>query len=796
MLDDVYFGGEARPVTEPDRVMGTRREDAHGTRREAGDAGGTRREATGTRREDTGSSGYVSVNLPAQLAERFRVTSEMHMQGAEATVMVVEDLAKGEERVLKLYRRGIELDRDATDRLIALSGSDEGRKHIVQLFEAEPDVQSGLWYEVQEYCRHRSLRDVIRSQQVDADALAAEVSEALVFLEGRLFLRDLKPENLLVRDLEPFDLVVADFGLARSADLGSVRWTEGGTAAYMPPEAALNRVTKSWDWWSAGMVLAEVALGRHPLAGPDGLLPPTLQILDLINRSPVDVSAIADERLRLLCRGLLVRDADRRWKADQVRAWLAGEQPDVPLDDAPGHGATTVPTTAGPVPPAATIRFGGTTFHDPEKLAEAFQERWDYAMSRLFQDRDAAWIAELEAFLRDHGRTDAAQIVAKGVLGATDLPGRMASLLVEMKPDLDPLYDGLRVTPPGLAEAAHAVVTGQQPALQGQLRQVRQAGVLTLWTSLPGMSLGSLTAEKIDEAWQQSCRELDRLAAGARTDKAPDPEVLEVAKARLLLCTLDEKQRARLQRSVRRRRSLERRVPWWQVLADQARTSIAAAALAEILAPEARYAAESERRSDAEVASTARGTTAARQRGVLTARAQEPGQRPVLLASVPLLLVGLLWLVDRFRIEIGFFMAATSDPGENPYPFSVADLDRLVASGSWIVVTAVTCAAAQVVGAWTRGRRVRSEVARSYVVVSALAQGAAGLALAALGVVTTMLGYVASAYEDEGLPDGYVPASCRFALAAAVVALGGIYLFYVSLRRLALAAFGGQVIVR
>jgi eukaryotic-like serine/threonine-protein kinase len=790
--------------------QGTRRE-AGGTRREDGGAGGTRHEvggAGGTRHEAGGDTPrYVPVvSLPARLAERFRVTNEMLMQGAEATVLVVEDLQHHEERVLKLYRPGIDLDGDAVGRLIELSGSDEGRRHIVQLYEACPDDESGLWYEVQEFCRHRSLRDVMRAGPLDAAALATELGEALAYLEGRLYLRDLKPENLLVRALDPFDVVVADFGLARSAQAGSVRWTEGGTAAYMPPEAGVNRVTKAWDWWSAGMLLAEVALGHHPLVDESGHLPPSLQILDLINRTPVDLSGIADERIRLLCRGLLVRDAERRWRADQVRGWLAGDEPEVPADDGVGVTATatlaalteavTGMIPAAPPAPTSTIRFGGTAYDDPDRLAAAFQDRWDYAMSRLFQDRDAAWIAELDTFLRDHDRPDAAQIVAKGVLGATDLPQRMASLLVELSPHLDPVYDGLRVTPAGLAEAAHAVVSGRQPGLKDQLRQVRFAGVLTLWTSLPGMRQGTLTADKIDETWQQSCRELERLAAGLRTDKAPDAEVLEVAKARLLLCALDEKQHSRLQRSVRHKRSREGEVPWWRVLADQARTSIAAAALAEILAPEARYVAESERRRRAEADATARGTNPARDRGVLTARARAPGRRPVLLAAVPALLVGGLLLVDRFQVRIGFFMVATSDPGESSYPFAPEDLDRLLAAGPWIVAAAIGCAAAQVVGAWTGSRRLRSATARLYVGASALAQGLAGAALAAVGVAVTMLGYVAVAYEDEGLPPDYVPDTCRAAIAAALAVIGGVYLFYVSLRRLALALFGGQVIVR
>jgi hypothetical protein len=232
------------------------------------------------------------------------------------------------------------------------------------------------------------------------------------------------------------------------------------------------------------------------------------------------------------------------------------------------------------------------------------------------------------------------------------------------------------------------------------------------------------------------------------------------------------------------------------VLADQGRTSVAAAALAEILAPEAHYAAESERRRRAEADAADSGSMPRGDRGVLTPRAQGPGRRPVPLAAVPVLLVGLLVLVRHFETRIGFFMVATSDPPEQDYPFTPDDLGRLVAAGPLIVAVAVACVAVQVLGAWTRNRQLRSEVARAYVAVSAVVHGLAAAALAALGVAATTLGSVALTYENEGMPAGYVPDACRAAVAAAVAVLGGIYLFVVSLRRLALALFGGRVIVR
>lgn len=280
---------------------------------------------------------FLPVNLPPGLQARFRVVTELSPSNDDANAFVVDDLESGERRVLKLYRPGVMLSSDFAATLQALSQDDEAAQHLVALYEF--GAEGGLWYEVQEHCPSGSLRKALAAgRRIDPVELAGEVASALEYLEGRrLFHGDLRPESFQVRSLEPLDVVVGDFGLARDSGSGSVQWTVQGTSAYQPPEAAQNRVTKAWDWWSAGMVIAEVALGRHPLTGPEGTMPPLLQIVDRINQQPVDLSGIADEHLRNLCRGLLFPDPDRRWRSQEVAAWLVGEEPNVPWDEPAGE---------------------------------------------------------------------------------------------------------------------------------------------------------------------------------------------------------------------------------------------------------------------------------------------------------------------------------------------------------------------------------------------------------------------------------------------------------------------------
>lgn len=283
------------------------------------------------------STGHVQVSIPPTLATHFRVIRELPTEATEATVLLVTDRTGSEERVLKLYRPGIELsDLLAAGEVLAISRDPKGRSHVVVTYEIDLDSESDLWFEIQEHCAHGSLRSVLKHSPIDAPDLASQLIAALAYLEGQgIRHRDLNPESLLVRSLDPLDVVVADLGLFRDPGFG-------GTIAYQPPEAAINRITPAWDWWSAGVILAEVALGKHPLAGPDGRLPPPAQTLDLLNEHSLDLTAIDDARLRSLCQGLLHRNPDHRWTAGQATTWLKGS---VPIQ------------VSGPKPSGAEARF-------------------------------------------------------------------------------------------------------------------------------------------------------------------------------------------------------------------------------------------------------------------------------------------------------------------------------------------------------------------------------------------------------------------------------------------------------
>ena len=145
--------------------------------------------------------------------------------------------------------------------------------------------------------------------------------------------RDIKPENLLVR---PDDVVkVLDFGVARLLPDGALRaltltgkatepGTLIGTARYMAPEQArCEAVGSPADLFSLGIVLYELATGRHPFEAASAV--GTLNAL--IEQQPLSPSRL-NPKLTGALEGLMLRmlekDPRRRPPADEVAAVLDG----------------------------------------------------------------------------------------------------------------------------------------------------------------------------------------------------------------------------------------------------------------------------------------------------------------------------------------------------------------------------------------------------------------------------------------------------------------------------------------
>jgi Tol biopolymer transport system component/serine/threonine protein kinase len=168
---------------------------------------------------------------------------------------------------------------------------------------------------VRELCRAPApLETLVNVGRQTALALAAAHAHGIIH-------RDVKPENIMVRTDGYVKLL--DFGLARRIALDES--TEGlpvGTLRYMSPEQVSGeKLSSATDIFSLGLVLSELAAGRHPYVHYA-----TLDSAAAIVSEPIRDAGLSNPslpaRLVSLIDGMLSREPGRRPAAAEVAAVL------------------------------------------------------------------------------------------------------------------------------------------------------------------------------------------------------------------------------------------------------------------------------------------------------------------------------------------------------------------------------------------------------------------------------------------------------------------------------------------
>ena len=314
----------------------------------------------------------------------YKVIRELSTVGAEADIYVVDQ--DSVQRILKLYRRNIIPNEEVLRKVSDLAA--KSQRHIVSLIDYGFDRQSQRWFELQEYLDLGSLRD-IKLDASSEDVLKCfigEINKGLKVLhESNILHLDLKPSNILIRSLEPPSVAFADFGVSSLLDIEVTRKiTEvKGTPHYWAPESLTGIVGKEADYWSTGMILLEMFLGRHPFRGIDNKV-----IMYTLATKGVYIPEAVPQRLKKLLKGLLTREPQMRWGAAEVDRWLAGEL------DIPDYYHTD---RAAQDEYSAPLQFNGVAYRSLGELAAAVstkQELWEAFKEYLDKNYITSWLNE------------------------------------------------------------------------------------------------------------------------------------------------------------------------------------------------------------------------------------------------------------------------------------------------------------------------------------------------------------------------------------------------------------------
>ncbi|XP_021752200.1 serine/threonine-protein kinase AtPK2/AtPK19-like [Chenopodium quinoa] len=140
-----------------------------------------------------------------------------------------------------------------------------------------------------------------------ARVYAAEIVSAVAYLhDNGIMHRDLKPENILLG--ADGHIMLTDFGLAKQFDDTTRSNSLCGTTECMAPEIILGKGhDKAADWWSVGILLYEMLIGKLPFSGGN-----RFKLQQKIIKDKIKLPTFLTSEAHSLIKGLLTKEPSKR----------------------------------------------------------------------------------------------------------------------------------------------------------------------------------------------------------------------------------------------------------------------------------------------------------------------------------------------------------------------------------------------------------------------------------------------------------------------------------------------------
>lgn len=223
--------------------------------------------------------------------EDLRIGPELG-KGSQGKVRIVQHRSTLEKFAMKylIFEGDIESQRMA---LQAELRQVEALKHGNVVSSYEAFFRDGKLFIVLEYMDCGTMKDIMKNhpggiQEPKLAFMAREILRGLCYLhESKVVHRDLKPANVLANSKG--EVKISDFGVAKQFQTDATMFTlsSQGSVAYMSPERIHSEpYSYSCDIWSAGVTIAELALGEYPFGGKRSVY----DLCQVITAQPVDIS--------------------------------------------------------------------------------------------------------------------------------------------------------------------------------------------------------------------------------------------------------------------------------------------------------------------------------------------------------------------------------------------------------------------------------------------------------------------------------------------------------------------------
>lgn len=384
---------------------------------------------------------------------------------------------------------------------VEIGGRTETRLGEVYEYVSDGDLQR--WLGPDEPLANTHRREVAEDPElvehlIQEMALAIKtfhdlVADPALLGSDRLAHRDIKPANFFIGDRDTMTLKLGDFGIATTwiEDHSHVQGDDepgrAGTEAYLPPEADEDDfvTSEAMDWWSLGIIAAELMLGTHPV--PLGIRRNRGAVRRRIREGLLSVGDITSARHRQLVAGLLhpSRRPGDRWSFEQVQRWLDGD--DVEVAPYPETGARARRRVA-------TFPFENRAYDTVEELTLAMLAAWRQAVPEYLEAEGHGFVALTNWFREDAGERAATEAMEnEGRTGEQ----RLAKLGSIFAPDT-PRFRDIDLRPTGFGEWLAEPYRRYQedpnevdPTITSQLTALFDAGVMKDWAA-PHNDLGEL----------------------------------------------------------------------------------------------------------------------------------------------------------------------------------------------------------------------------------------------------------------------------------------------------------------